>query len=97
MKIQVITFNLPYGKPDLGNCVWKVRIDAVASLVTAYAPVLISTQEGRAHQMLDLHRLLPDYQSVGSDRTGIGIDEYCAIFYRSERWQCLKSDDFFSW
>ena len=44
--------------------------------------------------MLDLHRLLPDYQSVGSERTGIGIDEYCAIFYRSERWQCLKSDDF---
>lgn len=50
--------------------------------------------EGKAHQILDLHRLLPEYQSVGSDRTGTGVDEYCAIFYRSERWQCLKSDDF---
>lgn len=83
MKIRVMTFNLRYDKPDLGNCAWKVRKDAVASLITAYAPDLIGTQEGKAHQILDLHRLLPNYQSVGSDRTDTGIDEYCAIFYRS--------------
>lgn len=95
MKLRVMTFNLRYDKPDLGDFAWKVRASAVASLITAYAPDLIGTQEGKAHQILDLHRLLPEYQSVGSDRTGTGIDEYCAIFYRSARWQCLRSDDFF--
>ena len=57
MKIRVITFNLPYDKPDLGNCAWKVRKDAVASLITAYAPHLIGTQEGKAHQILDLSKI----------------------------------------
>lgn len=92
--IRVMTFNLRYDKPDLADFAWKIRKNAIASLITAYAPDLIGTQEGKAHQILDLHRLLPDYQSVGSDRTGTGIDEHCAIFYRFERWQCLKSDDF---
>lgn len=90
-----MTFNLRYDKPDLGNNAWKVRKDAVAHLIAAHAPDIIGTQEGKAHQLLDLHRLLPDYQSVGYDRTGTGIDEYCAIFYRLDRLRCLASDDFF--
>lgn len=83
MKLKVMTFNLRYDKPDLGNQAGKVRQAAVAELIAAHAPDLIGTQEGKAHQLLDLHRLLPNYQSVGSDRTGIGLDEYCAIFYRT--------------
>lgn len=43
MKLRVMTFNLRYDKPDLGNCAWKVRASAVASLITAYAPDLIGT------------------------------------------------------
>lgn len=95
MNIKVMTFNLRYDKPDLGNQAWQVRKIAVAALIKAYGPDLIGTQEGKAHQLLDLHRLLPDYQSVGFDRTGTGNDEYCAIFYRLERWSCLDRGDFF--
>lgn len=83
--MKIMTFNLRYDKPDLGNNAWTVRKDAVAHLIAAHAPDIIGTQEGKAHQLLDLHRLLPDYQSVGYDRTGTGIDEYCAIFYRDRK------------
>ena len=95
MELKVMSFNLRYDKPDPGKNAWTVRKDAVAALIDHYAPDIIGTQEGKAHQLLDLHRLLPDYQSLGYDRTGTGTDEYCAIFYRPGRLQCLKSDDFF--
>lgn len=94
MKISVMSLNLRYDKPDLGNHAWAIRKDAVGSLITDHASDIIGTQEGKAHQILDLHRLLPDYQSVGYDRTGKGIDEYCAIFYRPARLRCLASGDF---
>lgn len=95
MNITVMSFNLRYDKPDAGNYAWTVRKDAVAALFTHHAPDIIGTQEAKAHQLLDLHRLLPDYQSVGHDRTGTDTNEYCAIFYRPERLRCLATDDFF--
>lgn len=95
MNIKVMSFNLRYDKPDTGNYAWTVRKDAVAALFNLHAPDIIGTQEGKAHQLLDLHRLLPDYQSVGHDRTGTGTNEYCAIFYRPDRLRCLATADFF--
>jgi endonuclease/exonuclease/phosphatase family metal-dependent hydrolase len=67
----------------------------VAALITHHAPDIIGTQEGKAHQLLDLHRLLPNYQSVGSDRTGTGTGEHCAIFYDTHRLTCVANGDFF--
>ena len=94
MEIKVMSFNLRYDKPDPGDNAWTVRKNAVAALIAHYAPDIIGTQEGKAHQLLDLHRLLPDYQSVGSDRTGTGTGEYCAIFYRNQRLRCLDTSNF---
>ena len=92
--IKVMSLNLRYDKPDPGNNAWTVRKAAVAALINSYAPDIIGTQEGKAHQLLDLHRLLPDYQSVGGDRTGTGTDEHCAIFYHTQRIKCLVTGDF---
>ncbi len=93
--IKVMSLNLRYDKPDPGDNAWTVRKQAVAALIDHYKPDIIGTQEGEAHQLLDLHRLLPEYQSVGSDRTGTGMDEHCAIFYRTQRLRCLLTGDFF--
>lgn len=95
MDIKVMSFNLRYDKPDPGDNAWTVRKKAVARLITHHAPDVVGTQEGQAHQLLDLHRLLPDYQSVGSDRLGTGAGEHCAIFYNTQRLRCLASGDFF--
>lgn len=95
MVLKIISFNFRYDKPDPDEHNWKVRRKAIASLLTHYSPDLIGTQEGKAHQLLDLHRMLPNYQSVGGDRTGTGTNEHCAIFYHRERLKCLETGDFF--
>ncbi|NEQ21296.1 MAG: endonuclease/exonuclease/phosphatase family protein [Microcoleus sp. SIO2G3] len=95
MDIKVMSFNLRYDKPDPGENAWAVRKHAVAAMITHYAPDIIGTQEGQAHQLLDLHRLLPNYQSVGGDRLGTRGGEHCAIFYHTKRLQCLAVGDFF--
>jgi len=90
-----MTFNLRYDKPDPGEANWQRRKSAIAQLIRHYQPDLIGTQEGKAHQLLDLHRLLPEYQSVGRDRLANGTDEYCAIFYHAQRLNCLETADFY--
>lgn len=95
MEIKVMSLNLRYDKPDPGDNAWTVRKEAVAALITHHAPDIIGTQEGKAHQLLDLHRLLRNYQSVGGDRTGNGTGEHCAIFYCTQRLRCLVNSDFF--
>ncbi len=95
MDLVIITFNLRFDKPDLNEYNWRRRKEAIASLIRHYQPDLIGTQEGKAHQLLDLHRLLPSYQSIGGDRSGTGNDEHCAIFYHLPRWKCLETGDFY--
>lgn len=93
MTFTAISFNLRHDKPDPKDFNWRVRRPAVAALIAHYRPHLIGTQEGKANQLLDLHRLLPDYQSVGVDRRNDGTDEHCAIFYRRDL-RCLDSSNF---
>lgn len=94
MQLKIVTFNLRFDKPDPGELNWRTRREAIATLITDYAPHLIGTQEGKAHQLLDLHRLLPDYQSIGRDRTGTDMGEYCAIFYHSQYCSLVERGDF---
>lgn len=89
-----MTLNLRYDKPDPGNNAWKFRRYAIAQLIQQYDPDFIGTQEGKANQLLDLHRLLPSYQSIGSNRMGDGTGEHCAIFYQIQRYNCVNSKDF---
>lgn len=95
MNIKIITFNIRYDKPDPDHQNWRIRRDAIAALIQEYHPDIIGTQEGKAHQLLDLHRRLPNYQSIGGDRTGTGTGEHCAIFYHPDRLKCLDYGDFF--
>ena len=92
--MKIVTFNVRFDKPDPGNNAWVWRRPVIAQLLAQWDADLIGTQEGKAHQLLDLHRRLSNYQSVGVDRQGNGLSEYCAIFYDQQRWQCLQQGDF---
>jgi len=94
MELIVMSLNLRYDKPDPGTAAWSVRREAVTALVSYYAPDLMGSQEGQAHQLLDLHRYLKDYQSLGGDRLGNGRGEACAIFYRPQRLTCREWGEF---
>ena len=95
MNLTIMSLNLRYDKPDPGVQNWQVRRDSITSLIEYYQPDVIGTQEGLGHQLLDLHRRLPNYHSIGDDRSGKGNNEYCAIFYHSQRLNCLETDNFF--
>ncbi|MDJ1173186.1 endonuclease/exonuclease/phosphatase family protein [Roseofilum capinflatum] len=92
--MKLITANLRYDKPDPGDANWQVRREAIAGWIGQEQPDILGTQECLAHQMLDLHRRLPNYQSIGCDRHGNGRGEYCAIFYHAQRLKCLESGEF---
>lgn len=92
--MKIITFNLRLDKPDPGNNAWTFRRNLVAQLIAQSDADLIGIQEGQAHQLLDLHRRLPDYQSIGVDRIGNGLGEHCAIFYNQQRLRCLNQGNF---
>ncbi|WP_040483743.1 endonuclease/exonuclease/phosphatase family protein [Lyngbya aestuarii] len=94
VDMKIVTFNVRFDKPDPGNSAWVWRRGIIAQLIAQSGADLIGTQEGKAHQLLDLHRRLNDYQSVGVDRLGNGLSEYCAIFYHQQRWRCLKTGEF---
>jgi endonuclease/exonuclease/phosphatase family metal-dependent hydrolase len=94
MKLTVISLNVRYDKPDPDDRNWRVRRVAVVELLRHYSPDIVGTQEARANQLLDLHRSLPEYQSVGSDRRGTGLDEHCAILYKPSRLRLLDTFEF---
>lgn len=93
--LKLMTFNLRYDKPDPGTQNWAIRKDSIFELINYYQPDLIGTQELKLHQLLELQELLPNYQSVGGDRTGNGTDEHCSIFYKRSRITCLETKDFY--
>lgn len=95
MQFTVMSFNLRYDKPDPGVRQWQNRVKAIASLIKHYQPDLLGTQEGKAHQINELKALLPEYHTIGGDRTGTGQGEYCTIFYHPHRLQCHHTQDFF--
>lgn len=94
MTNRLVTLNIRYDKPDPGDFAWSMRRTAVAALLKDLAPDLIGTQEVTPHQLQDLQHLLPAYRHIGADRNGNGTGEYGAIFYHSERMQCLAASDF---
>jgi endonuclease/exonuclease/phosphatase family metal-dependent hydrolase len=95
MTLKFLTFNLRYDKPDPGSRAWTARRPLVAALIARHEPHAFATQEGLAHQVLDLHRLLPAYQSVGGCRCGTGLSESCAVFFKKEEYDCLQTGDFY--
>ncbi|ERN41574.1 metal-dependent hydrolase [Rubidibacter lacunae KORDI 51-2] len=94
MQLTIASFNLRHDRPDPDDRDWRVRCPAVVALLKHHRPDAIGTQEGKANQLLDLHRMLPEYQSVGCDRANTGKDEHCAIFFRRDRLRCLSATDF---
>ncbi len=89
----VMTFNLRYASNASPNS-WRVRRPVVLEQIRRESPDLIGTQEGLWRQIRDLELGLTDYDWIGLGRKGGSHGEFCALFFRRERFEPLEFDHF---
>ena len=102
--LRVMSFNIRadfnYGTAGDGPNAWLSskglhRRDRVVRVIQQFRPDLLAVQEALAHQAVALDEAL-----VGFARYGVGRDdgrtkgEQCAIYYRDERFDSLRSGTF---
>lgn len=92
---KFMTYNLRYNNPSDGVNWWDVRKSNVADLITKYQPDVFGTQEGLNDQILWLDSTLTNYSYYGVGRDdGKTKGEYCAIFYKTEKYNLIKDGTF---
>ncbi|HUP11481.1 MAG TPA: endonuclease/exonuclease/phosphatase family protein [Niastella sp.] len=94
-SLIVGTFNLRFDNPrDTGN-LWVNRAPVVSSLIRFHDFDVLGTQEGLRNQLDDIKNALPEYTYFGAGRDdGQAKGEHSAIFYKTARFNVLKSGNF---
>jgi endonuclease/exonuclease/phosphatase family metal-dependent hydrolase len=89
------SFNVRYDNPkDSGN-LWVDRLPIVASLIRFHDFDVLGTQEGLRNQLDDIKNALPEYTYFGAGRDdGQAKGEHSAIFYKTSKFNVLKSGNF---
>ena len=94
-KVDVMSFNirLDHVADSLNN--WKYRKDAAAQMIAYYTPDVVGMQEVLKNQLDDLKNRLPQYTALGVGRAdGKEKGEYCSLFYKTDRFDLVKSGYF---
>ena len=93
--LSVMTFNMRYDNPEDGQNNWRFRRERIAGVIKAQEVDVLGTQELLSNQFNDLSGLLTGYQGVGvGRRDGAESGEYCAVFFRKDRFTLLDSGTF---
>ena len=93
--LSVMTFNMRYDNPEDGADNWRFRRERIAGVIKAQEVDVLGTQELLSNQFNDLSGLLTGYQGVGVGRLdGAESGEYCAVFFRKDRFTLLDSGTF---
>lgn len=93
--IRVMTFNIRFDNPDDGPDAWPHRKDFVASMFRFHQNDIVGTQEGMHHQLVELDEMLPEFEWVGVGRdAGDERGEFCAIYFRPDRFELIEEDTF---
>lgn len=95
-QLVVGSFNLRLDIPkvDIGN-EWSNRAPLVSSIIKFYEFDILGTQEGFAHQLEDLKKVLPNYGKYGVGRDdGKNAGEQSPIFYRKDKFDLLDNGSF---
>lgn len=94
-KITIGTFNLRYDNPrDTGN-LWVDRAPIASNLIRFHGFDVLGVQEGLLNQLNDISTALPEYTRYGKGRDdGKDAGEHSAIYYKRDRFNLLKSGDF---
>jgi endonuclease/exonuclease/phosphatase family metal-dependent hydrolase len=94
-SLSVMTFNMRYDNPEDGQNNWRFRRERIAEAIKAQDVDVLGTQELLSNQFDDLRGLLVGYEGVGVGRLdGAESGEYCAVFFRKDRFTLLDSGTF---
>ena len=92
--LLVATYNLRLNIASDGENAWPHRRELVKGLIRFHGPDIFGTQEGFIGQLRDICGT-GGYAFTGHGRDdGKEAGEHAAIFYRKERFELLKSGDF---
>lgn len=93
LELRLMTYNLRYASTQQPNA-WPDRRPVMAALIARESPDVFGTQEGVYAQLRELASDLPAYDWIGLGRAGGSKDEFCAIFFRRDRFEPLAFDHF---
>ncbi|HUG09699.1 MAG TPA: endonuclease/exonuclease/phosphatase family protein [Opitutaceae bacterium] len=93
LELRLMTYNLRYASTQQPHA-WPDRRPLMAELITRESPDIIGTQEGVFGQLRELASDLPTYDWIGLGRAGGSKDEFCAIFFRRDRFEPVAFDHF---
>lgn len=95
LSLNVMTFNIRMDTPRDSLNSWTYRKDFASELVRFHKTDILGTQEVLHHQLEDMKTRLPEYSSIGVGREdGATKGEYSAIFYKTDKFDVLKSGTF---
>lgn len=93
--LHVVTFNVRYDNPADGPNRWEARLPVIESYLQDEQPDIMGMQEVKHNQVIDLERILPDYDYVGTGRDdGKQGGEYTPIFYQTDKFNLLDHSQF---
>jgi endonuclease/exonuclease/phosphatase family metal-dependent hydrolase len=94
-EMSFMTYNIRYANVNDGDNQWEKRKEYLSDQIRFYAPDVIGIQEGLELQVNFLNARLSDYKFFGVGRNdGKNKGEYCAIFYKRNKFDVLKQDTF---
>ena len=94
-SIKVMSYNIRLDVASDGVNAWPKRTHKVAELIKKYNPDILGVQEALHHQLIDLLKLLPeyDYSGVGRD-DGQQKGEFSAILFKKKQFKLVSDSTF---
>lgn len=90
-----MTYNIRYATSNDGENSWENRKEYLTGQVRFYSPDIFGIQEGLKKQVDHLDTELPEYDFIGVGRDdGKEKGEYCAIYFKKDKFQLLGHDTF---
>jgi endonuclease/exonuclease/phosphatase family metal-dependent hydrolase len=93
-SLEVMSFNVRYGKAADGANHWTHRESIIHSMFDDHRPQILGLQEALDFQIESILGKFPGYASVGVSRDGGEVGEFCSILFDDERFDVLQSGTF---
>ncbi len=92
--MRVMTFNLRFENARDGENAWIYRREMVLSVINAYEPAVLGTQEGKWPQLMYLKEQLPEYTACLPGREPDEKSQCPTLFFRKECFEIVCGRDF---